>query len=362
MARMKHQAIVGNIGHFDNEIDMAGLAKTAGIERIKIKPQVDEWRFTDGHTVILLSEGRLLNLGNATGHPSFVMSNSFTNQVMAQIELFAKTAEYPTDVYVLPKHLDEMVARLHLDALGVKLTELSKEQAEYLGIRSRVRTNRTPTATGFPRTAFDLGAPLIRAGRLRVASANRCEQVLVRDLAEDCDLGEAGLAEDWMVSVRVMSRPFERSAKRVSRSASRSANAGWRRPRPPGLPVLDAGRVQVGPDLVAEFDGEGVEAGDLIGAEAHGVGVEEDAARADWRASVCATASRSVGSSQCKAVAEQTASTWSSPSTTSHPGARRSASANRTRSDAVVWRASSSRNGSRSTPTISADGNRCRPC
>jgi adenosylhomocysteinase len=134
MARMKHQAIVGNIGHFDNEIDMAGLYKTPGIERITIKPQVDEFRFPDGHTVIILSEGRLLNLGNATGHPSFVMSNSFTNQVLAQIELFVKTAEYPTDVYVLPKHLDEMVARLHLDALGVKLTELSKEQAEYLGV------------------------------------------------------------------------------------------------------------------------------------------------------------------------------------------------------------------------------------
>jgi adenosylhomocysteinase len=143
MAQMKHQAIVGNIGHFDNEIDMAGLYKTAGIERINIKPQVDEFRFppkagdghsADGHTIIILSEGRLLNLGNATGHPSFVMSNSFTNQVLAQIELFAKTAQYPTDVYVLPKHLDEMVARLHLDSLGVKLTELSKEQAEYLGI------------------------------------------------------------------------------------------------------------------------------------------------------------------------------------------------------------------------------------
>jgi adenosylhomocysteinase len=134
MGRMKHQAIVGNIGHFDNEIDMAGLYKTAGIERVNIKPQVDEFRFADGHTVIILSEGRLLNLGNATGHPSFVMSNSFTNQVLAQIELFARTAEYPTGVYVLPKHLDEMVARLHLDALGVKLTELSKEQAEYLGV------------------------------------------------------------------------------------------------------------------------------------------------------------------------------------------------------------------------------------
>jgi adenosylhomocysteinase len=134
MARMKHQAIVGNIGHFDNEIDMAGLAATPGVKRITVKPQVDEWSFPDGHTIIVLSEGRLLNLGNATGHPSFVMSNSFTNQVIAQIELFTKTQEYPTGVYTLPKHLDEKVARLHLDALGVKLTTLSKEQADYIGV------------------------------------------------------------------------------------------------------------------------------------------------------------------------------------------------------------------------------------
>ncbi len=134
MARMKHQAIVGNIGHFDNEIDMAGLAATSGITRTTIRPQVDEWRFLDGHSVIVLSEGRLLNLGNATGHPSFVMSNSFTNQVIAQIELFTKTDNYPVGVYTLPKHLDEKVARLHLDALGVRLTELSKEQADYLGV------------------------------------------------------------------------------------------------------------------------------------------------------------------------------------------------------------------------------------
>jgi adenosylhomocysteinase len=134
MARMKHQAIVGNIGHFDNEIDIAGLAKTAGIERINIKPQVDEWRFADGHSVILLSEGRLLNLGNATGHPSFVMSNSFTNQTIAQIELFTKTDEYEKQVYVLSKKLDEKVARLHLDALGVHLTELSEDQAAYIGV------------------------------------------------------------------------------------------------------------------------------------------------------------------------------------------------------------------------------------
>jgi adenosylhomocysteinase len=134
ISRMKHQAIVGNIGHFDNEIDMAGLAKLPGVTRINIKPQVDEWMFADGHGVIVLSEGRLLNLGNATGHPSFVMSNSFTNQVLAQIELYTKTAQYPVGVYVLPKHLDEAVARLHLDALGVRLTELTPAQAGYLGV------------------------------------------------------------------------------------------------------------------------------------------------------------------------------------------------------------------------------------
>jgi len=134
MARMKHQAIVGNIGHFDNEIDMAGLANTPGVTRENIKPQVDTWTFPDGHTVIVLSEGRLLNLGNATGHPSFVMSNSFTNQVIAQIELFGRTADYPVGVYTLPKHLDEKVARLHLDALGAKLTTLTPDQAAYLGV------------------------------------------------------------------------------------------------------------------------------------------------------------------------------------------------------------------------------------
>jgi adenosylhomocysteinase len=134
MARMKHQAIVGNIGHFDNEIDMAGLARFPGIRRINVKPQVDEWVFPDGHAVIVLSEGRLLNLGNATGHPSFVMSNSFTNQTIAQIELYTRTESYPLGVYTLPKHLDEKVARLHLDALGVKLTRLTKEQADYIGV------------------------------------------------------------------------------------------------------------------------------------------------------------------------------------------------------------------------------------
>jgi adenosylhomocysteinase len=135
MGRMKHQAIVGNIGHFDNEIDMAGLSRVPGIDKIGIKPQVDEWVFPDGHAVIVLSEGRLLNLGNATGHPSFVMSNSFTNQVIAQIELFGHTDIYEHRVYTLPKHLDEKVARLHLTALGAKLTELTPGQAAYLGIQ-----------------------------------------------------------------------------------------------------------------------------------------------------------------------------------------------------------------------------------
>ncbi|MFK3979603.1 adenosylhomocysteinase [Micromonospora sp. NPDC050397] len=134
MAKMKHNAIVGNVGHFDTEIDMAGLAQVPGIERVEIKPQVHEWRFPDGHSVIVLSEGRLMNLGNATGHPSFVMSNSFTNQAMAQIELFTKPEQYDTAVYTLPKHLDEKVARLHLAALGVRLTTLTKKQADYLSV------------------------------------------------------------------------------------------------------------------------------------------------------------------------------------------------------------------------------------
>src|SRR5690242_12279824 len=134
MARMKHQAILGNVGHFDNEIDMAGLGRVPGIRRINIKPQVDEWVFADGHSIIVLSEGRLMNLGNATGHPSFVMSTSFTNQVIAQIEVLTKTDQYENKVYTLPKHLDEKVARLHLDALGAKLTTLTKAQAEYIGV------------------------------------------------------------------------------------------------------------------------------------------------------------------------------------------------------------------------------------
>jgi adenosylhomocysteinase len=134
MGRMKHNAIVGNIGHFDNELDMAGLSRMSDVQRVTIKPQVDEFVFPDGHSIIVLSEGRLLNLGNATGHPSFVMSMSFTNQVLAQLELFTRTEHYPLGVYVLPKVLDEKVARLHLDALGAKLTKLSKDQADYLGI------------------------------------------------------------------------------------------------------------------------------------------------------------------------------------------------------------------------------------
>src|SRR5215216_1559552 len=134
MGRTKHQAIVGNIGHFDNEIDMAGLARVDGVERITIKPQVDKWVFPDGHAIIVLSEGRLLYLGNATGHPSFVMSNSFSNQVIAQVELWTKNDEYDNEVYRLAKHLDEKVARLHLGALGAKLTELRPEQAAYIGV------------------------------------------------------------------------------------------------------------------------------------------------------------------------------------------------------------------------------------
>ncbi|GMA38979.1 hypothetical protein GCM10025883_10240 [Mobilicoccus caccae] len=137
MARMKNKAIVGNIGHFDNEIDMAGLAKLPGVTKTEIKPQVHEWTFENGNSIIVLSEGRLLNLGNATGHPSFVMSNSFANQTIAQIELFTKAGkeeQYPTGVYVLPKHLDEKVARAHLSALGVRLTELTKSQAAYIGV------------------------------------------------------------------------------------------------------------------------------------------------------------------------------------------------------------------------------------
>jgi adenosylhomocysteinase len=134
IAKMKHQAIVGNIGHFDNEIDMAGLARTPGVTKTEIKPQVHEWTFPDGHSVLVLSEGRLLNLGNATGHPSFVMSSSFANQTIAQIELWTKPGDYEKQVYVLPKLLDEKVARLHLDALGVRLTTLKKDQAEYIGV------------------------------------------------------------------------------------------------------------------------------------------------------------------------------------------------------------------------------------
>ncbi len=134
MEKMKNQAILGNIGHFDNEIDMAGLESADGMTRINIKPQVDQWVFPDGHSIIVLSEGRLLNLGNATGHPSFVMSNSFSNQVIAQIELWTKNVEYDNEVYRLPKHLDEKVARIHVEALGGSLTKLTKEQAEYIGV------------------------------------------------------------------------------------------------------------------------------------------------------------------------------------------------------------------------------------
>jgi len=134
---MKHNAIVGNIGHFDNEIDIAGLNRMSDVTKVEIKPQVHEYTFPDGHSIIMLAEGRLLNLGCATGHPSFVMSCSFSNQVVAQIELYNKSADYPLGVHVLPKQLDEKVARLHLDSLGVKLTTLSPEQADYIGVPQR---------------------------------------------------------------------------------------------------------------------------------------------------------------------------------------------------------------------------------
>jgi adenosylhomocysteinase len=131
---MKHLAIVANIGHFDDEIDMAGIGRIQGVEKVEIKPQVHEWRLPNGRSVLILSEGRLMNLGNATGHPSFVMSNSFANQVLAQIEVFTKRDEYELGVHILPKHLDEKVARLHLDALGVELTQLNEVQASYIGV------------------------------------------------------------------------------------------------------------------------------------------------------------------------------------------------------------------------------------
>ena len=134
MAKMKDKAIVGNIGHFDNEIDMASLSQIPGIKKTEIKPQYDMWTFSDGHSVLILADGRLLNLGCATGHPSFVMSNSFANQTIAQIELAVHNDRYQNKVYVLPKHLDEKVARLHLDKLGVKLTTLTQEQADYIGV------------------------------------------------------------------------------------------------------------------------------------------------------------------------------------------------------------------------------------
>jgi adenosylhomocysteinase len=134
LLKMKHQAIVANVGHFDDEVDMAGINRIPGVEKVEIKPQVHEWRLPNGRSVLILSEGRLMNLGNATGHPSFVMSTSFANQVLAQIELFTKTDHYPLGVHILPKTLDEKVARLHLAALGVELTELSKDQARYIGV------------------------------------------------------------------------------------------------------------------------------------------------------------------------------------------------------------------------------------
>ena len=184
MAAMKHNAIVGNVGHFDNEIDMAGLARVPGIEKIEIKPQVHEWRFPDGHSIIVLSEGRLMNLGNATGHPSFVMSNSFTNQTMAQIELWTKPGEYDKQVYVLPKHLDEKVARLHLDALGVTADHADQEAGRVprRGRRRAVQARPLPLLTdpaergcpaGHPRSALSGAARRRLSGGWRGASCCR---------------------------------------------------------------------------------------------------------------------------------------------------------------------------------------------
>ena len=185
MAKMKHNAIVGNIGHFDTEIDMAGLTAFKGIERKNVKPQVDEWVFPDGHAIIVLAEGRLLNLGCATGHPSFVMSNSFTNQVIAQIELFTHTDFYETKVHVLPKHLDEKVARLHLDKLGVKLTTLTEEQADYISVPvyGSVQARPLPVLIGGTDHAgglhgpgrYDLGPCRISRAKSRSSPAERAE-------------------------------------------------------------------------------------------------------------------------------------------------------------------------------------------
>ena len=166
MARMKDKAIVGNIGHFDNEIDMAGLAKVPGIKRVNIKPQYDEWVFPDGHSVLILAEGRLLNLGCATGHPSFVMSASFTNQVLAQLELWQRAERYEKKVYMLPKQLDEEVARLHLEKLGVKLTKLTPSRPSTSACRSRGRTSRTTTAT--ERTGFACQFQVLTTGLNRL--------------------------------------------------------------------------------------------------------------------------------------------------------------------------------------------------
>ena len=209
MAKMKHNAIVGNIGHFDTEIDMAGLTKFKGIERKNVKPQVDEWVFPDGHAIIVLAEGRLLNLGCATGHPSFVMSNSFTNQVIAQIELFTHTDFYERKVYTLPKHLDEKVARLHLDKLGVKLTTLTEEQADYIGVPVDGPSSPTTTATdGYcGAIAGGLHGRALRSGRCRISTGGSRSSRAAR----------AGSAS--------------RSRRRSRPRACRSSSATSRRPR-----------------------------------------------------------------------------------------------------------------------------------
>ena len=217
---MKDKAIVGNIGHFDNEIDMAGLKKVPGIRRVNIKPQYDEWIFPDGHSVLVLAEGRLLNLGCATGHPSFVMSASFTNQVLAQLELHAKRREHTRRrSTMLPKHLDEEVARLHLDQLGVKLTTLTPKQAEYIGVAGRrARTSRTTTATSAPPSgggARSCARSELRDDAVRVA-AQRVDLLLQR-----LRVGLVGVAEadDHVGDALVLEAASRRRAcRRRSRS------------------------------------------------------------------------------------------------------------------------------------------------
>ena len=229
--RMKQGAIVGNIGHFDNEIDMAGLAALPGVRKSNIKPQVDEWFFADGHSILVLSEGRLLNLGNATGHPSFVMSNSFTNQTIAQVELFTKTDEYPVGVHVLPKHLDEKVARLHLDALGVKLTTLTAGAGRLHRRTGRgpVQARRLPLLGGWAQPVRALGQPLVLVARWNVIStsegdsrAHSTQRCSTRSRVHTDDRGAGGGGRS----------PRPRRLARRGRGETGDRGRGQRDPRP----------------------------------------------------------------------------------------------------------------------------------